>query len=346
MTKFDIKKWDCKVVEKKKIWFSISAILIAIGILVVLIFGFNVGIDFSGGTILTTTMGDLYEEARYEEYKTAISEVLNNNGVKVEIVQKLSSDTAPGLQLRYQNTVNGTAANEDTMFALNNKIKGEVNSALKGIVLKDKPLTTAESFNTNLDIGVSSVGATASAELLLNAFLAIAVASILILVYVAIRFEFLSGASAIIALIHDILIMSALMAVFRIQVNASFVAALITIVGYSINNTIVLFDRVRENRKLYHMADASPTKLIDQSIKDTLTRSLFTTLTTMITIVLLAILGVPQMREFALPIIFGLIAGTYSSIFIAPPLWAWFKDIQNKRQNVAKHSYQKQKAKK
>ncbi|MEG1520176.1 MAG: protein translocase subunit SecF [Clostridia bacterium] len=345
MTKFHIKNWNCKIVEKKKIWFSISAGLIAIGLLVFLIFGFNVGIDFSGGTILTTTMGDLYQESNYDEYKNVINDVLSKNGLKVEIVQKLSSDTAPGMQVRYQNTANRKAVEEKEMFELNKKVRAEVEEALKAKVLADKPLTTVESLNTNLIVGISSVGATASAELLIKAFVAIAVASLLILGYVAIRFEFLSGATAVIALIHDILIMCACMAIFRIQINASFVAALITIVGYSINNTIVLFDRVRENLKLYQMRDATPTLIINTSIKDTFTRSMYTSLTTMITIVLLAILGVPQMREFALPIIFGLLAGTYSSMFIAPPLWAWFKDLHNAKLQKSKRAYQNKKAK-
>jgi len=169
--------------------------------------------------------------------------------------------------------------------------------------------------------------------------LSIAVAAALILVYVAIRFEILSGVAAVIALIHDLLVMSAFMIIFRIQVNSSFVAALITILGYSINNTIVLFDRVRENEKGYLLRDASPTELINTSVKDTLTRSINTTITTLITIVLLAIFGLSQMREFAMPIIFGLLAGAYSSVFVAPCLWAWMKEKSLANKSAKKRTY-------
>jgi len=191
----------------------------------------------------------------------------------------------------------------------------------------------------SVKVNMSNVGATASSELLLKAFLSIAVAAALILVYVAIRFEILSGVAAVIALIHDLLVMSAFMIIFRIQVNSSFVAALITILGYSINNTIVLFDRVRENEKGYLLRDASPTELINTSVKDTLTRSINTTITTLITIVLLAIFGLSQMREFAMPIIFGLLAGAYSSVFVAPCLWAWMKEKSLANKSAKKRTY-------
>lgn len=338
-----IKKWDCKVVQKRKLWLLISTGLIIIGLIFGLIFGgLNLGIDFTGGSIMSVTCGDLYVNDSYDTYKEAIEEVLEENGVKVEIVQRLSSSNNPGIQLRYQNKVNGVDANEDTMFDLNAKIKAGVQTKMEETLLKDKPATTNESMTKNLKITMSNVGATASGELVWKALLSIAVAAILILGYTAIRFEWLSGASAIIALTHDILIVLALMAIFQIQINTSFVAACITIVGYSINNTIVLFDRVRENKGEPHMRKAAPTELINVSIKETMTRSINTSITTLVTIVLLAIFGVPQIREFALPIIFGLLAGTYSSIFIAPPLWAYFKDLVNKKHEEKRHKYKQQ----
>ena len=345
MNKFDFKNWDCKVVEKKKTWFTISAVIIAVGLLVVLIFGFNVGIDFSGGSVLTVTVGEMYDEASYPEYKATVNDILVKHGIKVQVEQKLTGGEAgSGIQVRYQNQINGSSADETTMFELNKVINDEVELAMKTLVTEKNPSVESDRLNDNVLVGLSNVGSTASTELLVKAFLAIAVASALILLYTAIRFEFLSGASAIIALIHDILVMSALMAVFRIQINASFVAALITIVGYSINNTIILFDRVRENKVLYTLRDSSPTIIINTSIKETMTRSIYTTFTTLITIVALAVFGVAQMREFALPIIFGLIAGTYSSIFIAPTLWATFKDMSNKKLDQKKHAYKANKA--
>ena len=164
--------------------------------------------------------------------------------------------------------------------------------------------------------------ATVSNEYLFSAIVAIAVALICMLIYIVIRFEILSGISAVIALAHDILIM------FHIEINSTFIAALITILGYSINNTIIIFDRVRETSKLYTGKRVNgklvkPEYIANKSVQDTIWRSINTTLTTLITIGMVAIIGVADIQVFALPIIFGLLAGTYSSIFIAPSIWAW-----------------------
>lgn len=170
--------------------------------------------------------------------------------------------------------------------------------------------------------------ATVSNEYLFSAIVAIAVALICMLIYIVIRFEILSGISAVVALAHDILIMFCAMVVFHIEINSTFIAALITILGYSINNTIIIFDRVRETSKLYTGKRVNgklvkPEFIANKSVQDTIWRSINTTLTTLITIGMVAIIGVADIQIFALPIIFGLLAGTYSSIFIAPSVWAW-----------------------
>ena len=171
-------------------------------------------------------------------------------------------------------------------------------------------------------------GATVSNENLKSALLAVSIALLCMLIYIIIRFELLSGIAAVLALAHDVLMMVCFMAIFHIEINATFIAALITILGYSINNTIIIFDRVRENRVNYFQKRASNGKLIkpvfiaNKSVQETMSRSVFTTLTTLVTIALVAIIGVTSVRIFALPIIFGLIAGTYSSIFLAPTIWS------------------------
>ena len=201
--------------------------------------------------------------------------------------------------------------------ALDDVAKAKVDNALKisdayGGIVEDGGLT----------------GATVSSENLKSALLAISIALLCILVYIIIRFELLSGISAVVALAHDILMMFCFMGIFHIEINATFIAAMITILGYSINNTIIIFDRVRENRLNYFQKRNSNGKLVkapfiaNKSVMDTLTRSIFTTLTTLVTIAFVAIIGVQSVRIFALPIIFGLIAGTYSSIFLAPTVWS------------------------
>ena len=157
---------------------------------------------------------------------------------------------------------------------------------------------------------------------MINSILAILIAVILILIYIAIRFELLSGLVAIMMLLHDVLIMCALVAIFRIQINAGFIAALITIIGYSINNVIIVFDRIRENKKKEIYKDYPSDALVNVSIKQVLNRSILTALTTFVSVLALTILGVSSIREFLLPILFGLLSGVYSSTMLAGPIWA------------------------
>ena len=181
--------------------------------------------------------------------------------------------------------------------------------------------------------GGDLVGATVSTELLFNAILAVSLALIFMLCYIGLRFQLSSGIACIIALLHDVLIMFAVMAIFNIEINSTFIAALITILGYSINNSIILFDRVRENMRTVYAKSMSPEDIANKSIKETLIRSINTTITTLIMIAMIAIIGVNEIKIFAFPIIFGLLAGTFSSIFIAPSLWALFQRVGKNKQN-------------
>ena len=229
-------------------------------------------------------------------------------------------------RLKYQNA---SGQNSTQIEATNNAIRDEL----------------AEAFGysevTNGEFAVASIGTvtpSASSELLMNAFIAMLVALALILVYVAIRFEITSGLATILALFHDLLVTTSFMLIFRVQINASFVAALVTILGYSINNTIVIFDRVRENQRSGKYDKDTNETIANASVKGTMTRSVFTTLTTFVTIALVAIIGVSDIRDFAIPIVVGVLAGFYSSVFLAPGLWAlafrpgqrWFKRKQKK----------------
>lgn len=178
--------------------------------------------------------------------------------------------------------------------------------------------------------GGDMVGATVSTELLFSAILAVTLALMFMLSYIGIRFQLSSGLACIIALFHDIIIMFAAMAIFHIEINSTFIAALITILGYSINNSIIIFDRVRENMRSIYAKSMTPEQIANNSVKETLLRSINTTITTLIMISMVAIIGVSDIRIFALPIIIGLIAGTYSSICIAPSLWALFQRVSPK----------------
>ena len=147
------------------------------------------------------------------------------------------------------------------------------------------------------------------------------------LLYITIRFEFKTAVSAIICLLHDVAIMLSFYAVFKIPVDTNLIAAILTIIGYSINNTIVIFDRIREN---YGRAKRAPfEETVNRSIKQTLGRSINTTITTLLPVLMLCILGVVSIKTFAVTLLVGLLAGTYSSVFLAGSIWAWLKGIQD-----------------
>ena len=151
------------------------------------------------------------------------------------------------------------------------------------------------------------------------------------LIYIAIRFEFNFGVAALTALLHDVLITLAVYAIFNIPVNSSFIAAMLTIVGYSINDTIVVFDRIRENS--HSMRRSTPAEIANVSINKTLARSINTSLTTLIIIGAVNIF-VPTVREFSFPLLIGIAAGAYSSIFIASPIWVLLKKRNTKSKKV------------
>lgn len=297
-----------------------SASLILVGILVIIFFGFNLGIDFTGGTVLKIKIGSTLENAGvYDTYISQIETVLEDNNLSLSLKQQEGTGEDANIIIRFQD------------------IGGYTETEMQEVITQVKlDLETALSITEDQIEDSQRIGPSATASLLLNALLAVLFATILILIYIAFRFELLSGLSAIVALIHDVLIMLALVAIFRLQINSAFIAALITIIGYSINDTIVVFDRVRENRRKESYKERSHADIVNISIRETIVRTLNTSLTTLFTITVLAIISVDTIREFAIPIIFGLIAGTYSSIFIATPIWAIVNDRTRPKNKHAK----------
>ena len=174
----------------------------------------------------------------------------------------------------------------------------------------------------------SYVGPVAGRVLVNNAIWSVVLASALMLVYIAIRFDFASGVAAVFGLVHDVLIMLSFMVLLRsvIQVNSSFIAAMLTIVGYSINNTIVIFDRIRENGKKPEFTARSRAEVVRVSVRESLGRTINTTLTTLVTIISLCVLGVDAIRQFSLPIIVGILSGAYSANLINGYVWAMLEE--------------------
>lgn len=177
-------------------------------------------------------------------------------------------------------------------------------------------------------VSIDHVSAVAGRDLLSNAVKALLIAFACMLVYIAIRFDVFSGLAALFGLLHDVLIMCSFMVFFRglYQVNSSYIAAILTIVGYSINNTIIIFDRIRETAKKPGFLEKSRREVVEVSVSQTLSRTINTTLTTMITLVALYIFGVESIREFAFPLIIGMLAGTYSSVLLSGQVWAMWMD--------------------
>jgi len=176
---------------------------------------------------------------------------------------------------------------------------------------------------------------TIGTELLVSAILAVSLALVLMLIYVAFRFDLSSGASAVIGLVHDVIIMFSVMTIFHIEIGVTFIAALITILGYSLNNTIILFDRVRDKVKPYGSKEFNTKQIANSAARDTIFRSFATTTTglfPMLALLIAGIIGVQSIVVFAIPIIVGLLAGTYSTLFILPSSWVGIKNLWFRRQ--------------
>lgn len=286
-----------KIVEKTRLWFGLSIAIIIIGLVAGLLGGFNFGIDFTGGTMMQINIGKFIsvEEAREitsEFIKEA--DILHAGDEKYEIIIKTKQD-------------------------LDNEKRQEIFNAFKAKYnLEERDYLQAEQF-----------GPTMGNEIRNKALISIIIASIGMLVYITFRFEFKFGAAGIIALVHDVLVVVAVYGLFRIPINSSLVAAILTVVGYSINDTIVVFDRIRENMR--YMKKSNYAEIADVSVNQTLARSINTSLTTLITIVTLYILGVESIRQFALPLIAGIATGAYSSIFIASPIWVMWKNWEKRK---------------
>lgn len=277
----------------------------------------GIGIDFEGGTILTVTLGEeILDDAVYNEKGKEIQNIIENveyNGQHVVVSymqrQGANDESKTAIVFRYKNVFR-----DDESIEIMNQI---IREAVDDFVDPDTDLSAQNK------ITYESIGATAASDLLKKAGIALAVSIALILVYIMIRFTFTSAIAAVICLLHDVVIMFALTVICRVQINSSYVAAMITIVAYSINNTIIIFDRCREMIKpLKGQKNIDYKGIGDEAVRTSLTRTIYSTFTTMITIVFLAILGSDTIREFCVPIILGLCAGLFSALNLATPLWA------------------------
>jgi len=283
-----------KIVENRKKFFAISILVILAGI-VAMVMNMNAGkgvlnwdVEFTGGTSINVNVG---QDFKNDDIAAIITE---KTGQKSPQIQKIVGTQEVAIKIQ--------------------SIDGKTRTAIIDALKEKYKLSDKVGFT------VSDVSGTISGEMQQAAIKAILLACVAMLVYISIRFkDYRAGLSAIIALLHDVLIVLGAYAIFRIPVNNAFIAVVLTILGYSINSTIVIFDRIRENAPKFRKYQTM--EKIDMSVNQTLARSINTSLTTLFTIGAIYLLGVQSIKDFSLPMIIGIIAGAYSSIFISGSVW-------------------------
>lgn len=282
------KELNFRFYENRKYFYILSAVLLAASLISLLTMGLNQGIDFQSGTLMDLKFDD--ESVSMEQLRRVLAEFgLENSSITRDmegtyVIKSLEID-------------------EDTQT----RVMEAFLSELGGFDMKR----------------VESVGPIVGKELTQNAIVALSIASVLMLAYISVRFQWKFAVAAICCLLHDTLIMLGFFSIFRFEVESSFIAAVLTIIGYSINNTIVVFDRIRENMKLH--PKWTGIELVDRSVNQTLIRSINLAMTVTLVLASLIFLGGKTTRVFAIALMAGNVAGFYSSAFISGNLWLDFK---------------------
>ncbi|MBQ7897698.1 MAG: protein translocase subunit SecF [Clostridia bacterium] len=379
-----ISKEQMEITGLRKVWFTISAIVLIAALLFIFVKGFNLDTDFAGGLTLQYDLHKTLDKAELDKVRSLVDSV---DGITVNTIQKSgdnsscviikAADAAPEVMDEVYNVLNiayGAALPEEddektlTEEELEELLGEETDEATEETAEETTEETTEEVTEETTEavddaeaeveaqtetegeaeaeteteaepeaetseeeeivyggtvpveiLAESRIGASISGEIKRSAFIATIIAVILMLLYITVRFEFRSAIAAILCLIHDIILVIATYSVLGIPVSSNIIAAILTILGYSINATIVLFDRVRENKRKMSKTDFGV--IINISSRQTVMRSINTTITTLLTIGMVYILGVHSIKEFALPLIVGIVAGLYSSVFLSGSFW-------------------------
>jgi len=289
-------------VGRRKIWFAISLLIIIPGLISMLFHWakdgspLNLGIDFTGGNLFNI------------EFKSDITVTQIRDALREVDLEKSVIQLADERSVLIRTQVLDDKEQETVLSTLAEKVGPYDNDKLK----------------------IDKVGPVIGRELTTNAILALVIASVLIVIYISLRFEFKFGIAAIIALLHDVFITLGLFSIFWWEVDSAFVAAILTIIGYSINDTIVIFDRIRENLKKRKKGEDLET-LVNNSILQTMTRSINTVLTVVFVLVALLIFGGTTIKFFTLALLIGVVSGAYSSIFNASQVWVVLKRLEKGR---------------
>ncbi len=281
-----------------KFWIGLSSLMMVLSLVAALVLGLNFGIDFRGGTTIRT---DSPTPVNVAVYRQAI-EPLGLGDISIaEVNDPTFRDDQFVAQVRIQSQDGEEAVSEEVITSVQNVLRG---------VAPDISFPAIE-----------SIGPKVSGELIQSAILAVIAALFVVLIYIWLRFEWQFAVGAVAALFHDVLITIGVFAVLQIKFDLAIIAALLTIVGYSLNDTVVVFDRVRENLRKYKKKALS--EVLNLSINETLSRTFMTSVTTLIALISLFVLGGDVIRGFVFAMILGVIFGTYSSIFVATATLLW-----------------------
>lgn len=295
-------------IKNQKVTLAIIAVILLAGIISFFVRGFNIDIDFSGGTEIKLNVGTEVTADVCDK----INDIIRNHELLGNDYVSSTTQSTSNSEMAIIRT--GTAA------LTNEQIEALLDSL------------AAEFPEANLnDKEINKIDPTIGASLTKKAILAVAVAVALMLIYIWIRFELKSGVAAVLCLCHDLFVMFAVYSLFQIPVNSNIIAALLTILGYSINATIIVFDRIREN-KAKAEAGTPFSEVVNAGAHETVARSINTTITTLFTIGMIYILGVDAIRDFALPLIVGIIAGLFSSVFMSGMIWNALDKLGKKKE--------------
>lgn len=286
------------VIKQRKNWYIISLAMLIVGIGSLITQGLNLGIDFTGGNIV---------ELRFE---------------KSVSVQEVRSTLA-----EHQLQDSRVQSSGENTYLIRTKVLSQEESDQVFTAISEK-LGGSNVLRNEL------VGPVIGKELTRDALIALTMAGLLMVLYITWRFEFLQGLAAIAALIHDVFVMVGLASLLQIEINSSFIAAVLTIIGYSINGTIIIFDRVRENLRLNRKEDLA--ELVNKSVWQTMGRAINTNLTVILVLLSLMFLGGHTVNNFVTLLLIGVLAGTYTSIFISTTLWYDLRINRKKRSRTVK----------
>lgn len=284
-------KVNLHIIRNIKYYLSVSIILVVLSIIVFFAKGLNYGIDFTGGNLF---------QLKYNDKKVTLTEINDNLDKLSEKLPQVNSNSR-----KVQISEDGTIILR--VPELKEEDKKEVLNSLQEL----------GAFNLDKE---DKVGASIGDDLKKSAIYSLGIGAILIVLYITLRFEFSFAIGGILSLLHDIIIAVGFIALMGYEVDTPFIAAILTILGYSINDTIVIYDRIRENLKRRHNKNWTLEDCMDESVNQTAIRSLNTSITTLFSVIALLIFGGASLKTFIMTLLIGILAGTYSSIFIATPI--------------------------